>query len=113
MTRPLHAGRLTQRLTLRRRVAGVDAFGQESVTWADLASVWGEAEPLQGREFFAAAQVREDVTVRFVIRYRSDVTAKDRVVWNGREFDVYAVLEDDGARVRLTLMASAADAEGR
>lgn len=37
-------------------------------------SVWAKKEYLKGREFWAAKTVNAETTIRFIIRYRSDIT---------------------------------------
>lgn len=84
----LQSGEFDQRVTLQQRASGLDAHGQQSETWQNIATtptVWAKAEPLRGRELFAASAAQILVDVRFTIRYRADVEASAgwRVVWNG------------------------------
>ena len=109
----LNAGELDQRVTLQQRAAGVDALGQDSATWADVATVWAKAEPLRGREFFAAGQAHSEVSVRFRIRYRTGVLPTMRALWRGVPHDVVAVLEPHGDKVSLELMCSTGARDGR
>lgn len=89
----MRAGGLDRRVTLREPSAGTDTIGQPTETWADAATVWAEVREIKGREYFEAAQVQAERTVTFRIRYRSDVTEKWRIVWNGTEYDIRALAE--------------------
>lgn len=109
----LNAGQLDQRITLQSRVAGVDALGQEAVTWSDVATVWAQAQPLRGREFFAAGQTQSEVAIRFRIRHRDDVTSTMRVLWRGVAHDVESVIELAGAQTALELMCLAGVRDAR
>lgn len=116
----INAGRLDQLITLQRRASGVDALGQESVTWANLDSdptVWASASTARGKEFFAAGEVRSEARVVFRIRYRSDVlhdSATLRVVWDGEIYDVTEPPQDvDGAHVAIDLFGSTGARDGR
>jgi SPP1 family predicted phage head-tail adaptor len=107
------AGHLGERITLQRRVESTDALGQASQAWVPMIEVWASAEPLRGREFFAAGQTQSDVTTRFVIRYRQDVTNTMRVVWRGEPYDILSVVEPLGQRQMLELMCSQGVKDGR
>lgn len=58
--------------------------GEVTVTWSELFEEWAEVKPLQGREYYQAAQVHAEVTHRVTIVYRSGVTAKCRIRWGDR-----------------------------
>lgn len=107
---PLAAGERDQRITLQSRVAGIDALGQEPVTWADLATVptmWARARPVRGAEFFAAGQMQARADVVFNIRYRADVTETMRVLWHGKPYEITAPpIDINGARTDMELMCS-------
>ena len=107
------AGNLDQRLTLRRRGSGVDVLGQESETWQTLAIVWGRAEPLRGREYFAAAQVQSETAVRFTIRYRTDLATSDHVLWRDQAHDITSIIDPGGRKETLELMCNAGVRDGR
>lgn len=107
------AGSLDQRITLQQRVAGVGTLGQAAQSWTPVAEVWARAEPLRGREYFAAGQTQSEVTVRFTIRYRSGVTSGMRVVWRGQAYDIASVIEPQGARQVLELMCATGSGNGR
>lgn len=115
MTAPiLQAAELDQRVTLEQRVTSVDALGQAVETWDAVAAVWAAAEPLMGREFFAAGQEQSSASVRFRIRYRDDVTADMRVVWRGLQHALVAPpIDVQGARQVLELMCATGVRDGR
>ncbi len=104
MSLPPAAGSLDQRVTIQRRVVGVDAHGQESTTWQDVATVWASVRPVPGRDLLAAGQPQAtfDATVR--IRYRDDVRATDRLAWGTRTLELVGEPVDiDGQRHTLEL----------
>lgn len=110
----LNAGDLDQQITLQAPASTVDALGQRVESWSDVATVWARALPLRGREFFAAGQTQSEATVRFVLRYRSDIAANMRVLWRGL---AHAVIGDPidvgGQKVALELMCTAGVKDGR
>lgn len=114
MARLITANDLTEQIVLQVRAAGLDAHGQESTTWADLATVWAKAEPLRGRDFFAAAQTQLSVSVRFVVMYRSDLVGTMRVLWRGKPYDIQGdPIDVDGRRHSMELMCQSGVRDGR
>lgn len=104
----LAAGKLDQRLTFQSPSSSVDSHGQRVETWTDFVTVWGSAQPIRGREFFAAGQMQSEASVRFVIRWRSGITGTMRVLWRGVPHAIVAEPMDvDGQRVSLEVMAAA------
>lgn len=107
-------GELCHRLTLQAPAPGaVDARGHGPDSFVDVATVWGDAQPIRGREFFAAGQQQAAVEVRFRIRYRGDVLASWRVLWRGQAYELRSPPIDTlGQRKQLELMASAVAGSG-
>lgn len=104
----INVGRFNQRITVQKPSASVDALGQRVETWTELATVWAQAQPLRGREYFAAGEVNSDASVRFRLRYRGDVTGAMRVLWRGVPHAIVAEPVDvEGGRHTLELMCSA------
>lgn len=101
------AGILDQRLTLQQRAAGQDALGDASGAWQDVATVWGGAQPIRGREFFAAGQMQAALDVKFTIRHRADVLPTWRVLWRGVPHEIAAPpIDVSGRREYLELMCT-------
>ncbi len=104
----MNAGDLDQRIVLERRTVERDAAGQAIEKFLPLASVRAAVRPISGREDFTASQRFAEAEVRFVLRYRKDVTPVDRVVHAGRAYDVLEVLAFPGGRPeRLEILARA------
>lgn len=100
-------GRLRHRLkiydkgTLTRNTVGEEIPAYDAL----VATVWGALEPLSGREFIEANQVQADVTIRIVIRYRSDIRPEMRVVGGEHTYHIESVLDQRGERKELQLMS--------
>lgn len=107
----MDAGKLDQRVTLQQRSGVADGLGQVTLTWVDVATVWARVVPLRGREFFAAAQIQQENTVRVILRKRSDVTSAWRLVWRGVAHDVTGViaLADDPGFMEIMALAGVKD----
>ncbi len=109
----MQAGKLTERVTIQSKAATRAANGEEVVSWADVATVWAQVEPLAGREFFAAAQMQSAVDVRMRIRYRVGVLPQMRVLWRGQAHDIEAGLQPNAQRAYLELMCVSGVRDGR
>lgn len=105
----MEAGKLDRRVTLQRATFAQDDTGQEVATWADLVTVWASKRDVSDGERVAAAEVAASITTRFQIRWGSawaDLNPKDRVVCEGKTYDVSAVKEL-GRRAGLEITAAA------
>lgn len=106
-------GELNQRVTLQRRAVGTDAMGQASGAWTDVATVWARVLPLRGREFFAAAQVQQELSIKVTMRYRADVEPTMRLMWQGKPHDITGVIQLGGKKVWIEVMALGGVKDGR
>lgn len=102
----MRAGSLDERVTLQQPVTVRDSYGQETVTWQAVATVWAGVQALRGREYFAAAAVQRELTVKVRLRYRADVVSTWRLVHRGTAYNIEAVIPV-GRREWLELMCNA------
>ncbi len=86
------AGRLRHRVTLQNAADTADGGGGFTTTWSDVATVWAAIEPLKSRERLFAQQLETPVTHRVTIRYRAGVTAKMRLKFGARVFNIRGVI---------------------
>lgn len=104
----MQAGRLDKRVQILQKVETRDTTGDDLTdadNWTVLATVWAAVQPLQGRELLLAKQLQQDGTTRFRIRYRADVTTKNRMKYRGVTFDITDVQHveyDDRETVIMT-----------
>jgi len=98
--------KMDRRITLQRRTATQDAYGEEIETWTDLDTVWAQRWELRGSEQWQARQVIANVDAKYRIHYRDGLTPVDRMTENGRVFDVHSCVEL-GRREALELVVSA------
>ena len=101
-------GPLDQLVTLQSRTRVADGGGGFSEAWGDFASdpqVWADPQPLYGREGVNDGAFNASGAWLFRIRNRTDVTERDRIVWNGDPYNISRVMRR-GAR-ELYLMIEA------
>lgn len=108
------AGKMTERVTFQAKSVTRNALGEEVVTWADVATVWAEARPLRGREFYAANQTQQVVDVRFIVRQRAGLTVDMRLLWKAAPYDITGLIPGTGPYAgTLEIMASNGVRNGR
>ncbi len=89
----MKAGKLDQQISIYARGApNPDAHGQDSPLWTLFAETWATVTPLRGREFFAAAQVHQEDTVRFQLRFLAGLDSSMRIVHAGLNYDITSIV---------------------
>jgi len=103
------AHRLRHRVTIERKTAGADAWGQPVETWEAFASnVPAEVKPLSVRELIAAQAEQAGVTTKITMRHFSGVVPSMRISHEGV---IYAIkgppLQDPTMRRLMTILCEA------
>jgi SPP1 family predicted phage head-tail adaptor len=94
---------LAHQVTLQRLTTTTNEYGETETVWTTYAEPFARVDPLVGREYFAAAQVNAEASVKFTLRYRDDVKASDRLIYGSDTFDIQSAI-DIGGRHRETLI---------
>jgi SPP1 family predicted phage head-tail adaptor len=89
----MRAGALDRRIALQRATTAPNSFNEPVETWADLATVWAQQRPDRGAERFAAQEIVGRAVMTFHIRYRTDVRITDRILYQGRIWNILDVRE--------------------
>lgn len=104
------ASHLDRQITVERATYTTDASGAEIPTWAALATVACAFRPISDSERWRASEVSATVTTRFTIRHGLGVLPTDRLIFEGRTFDIHGVKEV-GDRRRFEEITATARAE--
>lgn len=88
----LYAGMLRHSIEWQQEQTTPDGMGGQTRAWATVATVRAFIKPTTGNERWHAMRTEANVTHRIFMRYRSDLTPAMRIVYNGRAFQVKAVL---------------------
>ena len=89
----MRAGKLDRRIVIERAVISRDAFNAPVETWVPVATVWAQQRPNRGAERFAAQEVAGSAVMSFHLRYRKDITVKDRIRYQDRLWNITDVRE--------------------
>ena len=100
----MRAGELDRRITLQRATTAPNGFNEPVESWTDLATVWAQQRPDRGAERFAAQEIVGRAVMTFHIRYRTDVRTTDRILYQGRIWNILDVREV-GRRVVTAIVA--------
>ncbi len=101
-------GKADQRITFQRFAATADGIGGTTQAWANLASVptvWAKVTPRIGNERMEDGRMNASATATFAVRYRSDITELDRIVWRGECWNIRRVMRKSGANLWLEIDA--------
>lgn len=106
----IKAGQLDRRITILRATTVTDpGSGQQIETWGPLATVWASWRRASAREQLAAAEIAATVTDVFEIRWSellANVNPTDRLVYQGREYNIEEATEID-RRVGILIRGNA------
>ena len=87
----MRAGRLRHRITIQSVGSTYDDYGDLSDSWTTLASVWASISPLSGKEEYIAKELSGVATHSVKIRYRTGVTAQNRIEFGSRILQIEGV----------------------
>jgi SPP1 family predicted phage head-tail adaptor len=89
----MRAGKLDRRITIQRATKAPNGFNEPVETWSNAATVWAQQRPNRGAERFSAQEINGQAVMTFHIRYRADLRVTDRVVYEGRIWNILDVRE--------------------
>lgn len=103
----MQSGRLRNRVILQRQTVTQNEFNEEIVTWVDIADLWADIRSGGARErermISGANQLQAAIDHVIIIRWRSDINAKQRIVFGSRIFDIEAYNDPTGQHRQLRL----------
>lgn len=104
----MRAGRMDRRITIQQRVSsGKAANGEDTTTWQDVvADLPAEFVADRGQERFSAHQKQDLISAMFRIRYYAGLLAEMRIVCDGVNYDMTAVIPMRGRKTGLELMVT-------
>lgn len=84
-------GKLKHRITFQKLTATTNENGFEIEDWKDYKTVWAAITNLHGREYFEAAAVKAENTVKFTIRYVPNIEPTMRIIFKGKQYNISSI----------------------
>ena len=85
----MESGKYNKRVELQRRTIARNTFNEPVETFSTITTVWANIKWLTGKEYYTQnQQVTTRIDAEITIRYRTDVTARDRIKYGNRIFDI-------------------------
>lgn len=84
-------GELKHRITFQKLVTDINENGFEMEDWQDYKTVWAAITNLHGREYFEAAAVKAENTVKFKIRYIQNIEPTMRIIFKGKRYNITSI----------------------
>lgn len=97
----MQAGKLRHLIQFERKTEEQDSDGALVETWSPAYGgrrFWANVDDLSGRELLAAAAINAKVTTRIIVRAMPNLDAKMRVVFQGRNYNIDAIIRDPNSR---------------
>jgi SPP1 family predicted phage head-tail adaptor len=87
----MNPGDLDKRITFQRLTTTTNENGFEIETLEDFKTVWAKVSNLHGREYFEAAAVQAENTVKFTIRYLEGIDPSMKILFQGKEYNITSI----------------------
>ena len=81
-------GKLDKRITFLAIAPVEDAMHQSKMQWTPVHTVWATVKPYKSSEAAFMSKRKPEVTHRFYVRYRKDLTADMRIRYGERLFEI-------------------------
>lgn len=92
----MQAGTLRDRITILKKTGGKDGLGQPlPEAWIEHVRLWANVKHPSGLSAINADADTSVVKASMRIRWRKDITADMRVLFDGRTYEIDAVLPGD------------------
>lgn len=103
---------LRHRITIQVLETLTNDNGFEIETWVDFRDFWAAVTNLHGREYFAAATVQAEKTVKFTIRYTDEIDTSMRILFKGKQYNITSIDNIKYANKFIEIKAMEVDSSG-
>lgn len=99
----LNTGRLNKRVGIWRYQSIENPLGGDKVVLKKVKTIWAEMKPTRGTEFLEYYKDANALQYKVTIRYRPDMTEKDVLEHNGRQFEINSIININEENVALEI----------
>ena len=104
MAAKIRAGNLRKKITIQRNYETLDSTNAAVPEWINLNQVRADLESIKGDELFISDTIKGEVDYYIIIR-KTDITNKDRIIFNGEIYEIKYVLNENERSVRYLIFA--------
>lgn len=84
-------GELRHRISFLKPTSSVNENGFETEGFVEIKTVWAAVANLSGGEYYAAAAVQKEKTVKFRIRAVKDIDETMMIAFGGRQYNITSI----------------------
>lgn len=102
------AGDMDQRITLQAYTYTSDGAGGQTRALTNLPSVpsvWAHVQPVRGAERFQEGRTTAVGTYLFTIRYRTDISEGDVILWRSEPYNIRQIKRTSGRELNFVIEA--------
>ena len=85
-------GDFRHKVSLQRKDIVSDGVGGSTVAWTEYATPWTKITPKTGGEKVYLNRLNASGLSTVVMRYRSDISESDKLVYRGNEFQIRSII---------------------
>lgn len=89
----MRAGKLDKIIEVQRHIVAVDDYGTQTEGWTAVATVRAQVLQSSTEEFLRSFGTTSDIALIFRIRHIGGLTPTDRVLFDGKAYDLKEVKE--------------------
>ena len=105
-------GKRNKVVVIQNKTGTIDDYGGTVYTWTTFATVWAFVRPLRGRDLVAAQAAQNVTEVVFNIRYVAGLLSSMRIVYDGKNYDITALINIEEANREIDIMVKTGLSEG-
>ncbi len=84
----IHSGDLNRQVTILKKLVTRNAYGEETIIYPAIATVWANIQIGTGREFFAAQKINSELKGIIKIRFRRGLLPDMRITYNNITYEL-------------------------
>lgn len=112
----IRRGELDRQVTFIKPVKGTNDTNEDEITgWVEVdtdPTVFAKKVDLKGSEQMIAERLTYIQNTKFIVDYRSDLTTENRVVCDGKVYEINAITDNNSSRQRyIDVMCALLDTE--
>lgn len=101
----MRPGALRHRIIIQEETETADGQGGFTLTWSDKLEAWAAIWPFTAKEILDAMKLGLKVSHKIRMRYRSGITAKNRIKFGIRIFNIVSLINFEERNIKLDFVA--------